>query len=274
MKREKPSIRWTSWRRSVQIAVALFYIVLPLANARGLRAISGNLAALEIGGVHLVEPAAALSALLAGRHATLTLLLGIAPVLLLALVMGPVFCSWVCPWGLLSEFIDSLKSQRHWSGKECVRLRRIRPLSLVVWIAASTLFSVPLAAFFSAPRLITALPLEPIFLRMLSPVTGVMLGGLLLLEMVAPRRIWCRALCPVGALANYLRSRATLRVVASQGQCACSAEPQCFVRCRWGLDPRLMKLYDGCTNCMQCVEVCPSGALTAGFTERLSSTPL
>ena len=34
----------------------------------------------------------------------------VAP-LILALVLGPVFCSWVCPWGFLSEGIDAVRQR-------------------------------------------------------------------------------------------------------------------------------------------------------------------
>lgn len=260
----RSAIRWTRWRRLVQLAIALFYIVLPVASRRGL-SVSGNLAALKIGRIDLIEPAAGLSALFAGRNATATLFAGIVPVVLLALILGPVFCSWICPWGLVSERIDAFKSSQHWSSKAWEPLRRIRPLSLATWFAVSVLISVPLPAFFSAPRLITSLPLEAIFLRISPLVTGLILAGLLVLEMFAPRRIWCRALCPAGALANYLRCKKTVKVMVAERHCVCTAEPLCLTECRWGLDPRNIRSHDGCTNCMRCVEICPSGALAPVF---------
>ncbi len=259
-------VHWTRWRRAVQIAIVLFYVALPLANARGFIAISGTLAALRVGRVDLIEPAAGFSAILAGRHVTVALLAGILPVVVLALVLGPVFCSWICPWGLVSEFAAKLRRGRAWSGRPWVRLRRVRLVSLVVWFAASALVAVPLAALFSPPRLITALPLEFIFLRVVSPVTVGGLLVLLVLEIAGPTRIWCRALCPVGAMANYVRSKASLRMIlVAQGQCACAAEPRCSAECSWRLDPRLIARFDGCTNCMRCIEVCPTGALKPGF---------
>jgi ferredoxin-type protein NapH len=261
MKRQ--GIHWTRWRRAIQIVIVLFYIALPLANARGFTAINGTLAALKIGRIDLIEPSSALSAMLAGRHITRVFLLGIAPVVVLALVFGPVFCSWICPWGLVSEFVVKFR-RRGWKGRPWLTLRRTRLVSLTAWLAASALLAIPLVALFSAPRLITSLPLEAIWLRMLSPVTAGILLALLVLEMVGPKRIWCRALCPTGAMANYLRTGATLKVVAG-GQCACPTEPQCFAQCRWGLDPRAIRRFDGCTNCMRCVEVCPTGALNPGF---------
>ncbi len=274
MTREWQTIHWTHWRRAVQIAVLLFYIALPLANARGFVVISGTLAALKIGRVDLIEPGAGLSAILAGRHVSVALLLGLLPVVLLAFVLGPVFCSWICPWGLLSEGIARSRGGQCGATGPWIRLRRARLISLVAWFAASALLAVPLAALLSAPRLVTALPLEAIFLRVVSPVTAGILLVLLVLEILGPKRIWCRALCPVGALANYLRSKASLKVVVAQGQCACPAEPRCFVGCSWRLDPRLIARFDGCTNCMRCVEICPTGALRPVVPRRCGRRPV
>ncbi len=271
MKRQ--GIHWTRWRRTIQIVILLFYIALPLANASGFTAINGTLAALKIGRIDLIEPSSALSAVIAGRHVTRALLLGIAPVVLLALALGPVFCSWICPWGLVSEGIAKFRISQRWAIRPWIRLRRIRLISLAAWFAGSAAFAIPLAGLFSAPRVITTLPLEAIFLRMLSPVTAGILVSLLLLEILGPRRIWCRAICPAGGLTNYTRGGRTLKVVA-RGKCACPAEPKCFMECEWSLDPRLVGTYDGCTNCMRCIEVCPSGTLGPGFTRRFSGTAL
>ncbi len=262
MSRAGTGIRWTRWRRTTQLVVALFYLILPFANARGIHDISGTLASLKVGRFDLVDPAAGFSAVLAGRHFPLKLFLGTVPVILLAFALGPVFCSWVCPWGLVSECVDSLKPRQSWAPKPWLPLRRIRPLALAAWLIFGAIASIPLAAILSAPRLITTLAGEIVYLRLVSPVTGVLIAALLLLEVLGPRRIWCRAVCPVGALTNYFRCKATLRVVILHDRCSCSAVPHCFQQCRWGLDPRAIKPSDGCTTCMRCVETCPSASLT------------
>lgn len=266
--------RWTRWRRLTQAGVALFYLALPWVNAAGFREVAGTLASLKVGPVDLTEPAAALAAALAGLTASWELVLGVAPVAALALVAGPVFCSWVCPWGLISEGVDRLRQQlwpRPWTDSPWVRVRRLRWVVVAGVLLAGMLLAVPLAAVISAPRLITALPLEVVWLRLLSPVTGGLLAALLLLELVGPRRLWCRALCPVGALANVLRTRRTLRVGWDATRCACARHPSCFLRCPWGVDPRQAGRYDGCSNCMVCVEGCPSGALHVTTSPRKAS---
>ena len=47
----------------------------------------------------------------AARRRSGSLLLGVALPLLLAVALGPVFCSWACPFGLLSEALDGLRGR-------------------------------------------------------------------------------------------------------------------------------------------------------------------
>lgn len=260
--------RWTPWRRLCQALVALPYLLLPWVNARGYRQVFGTLASLKLGPIDLTEPAAGLAALFASRGVQTVLLLGMAPMIALALVAGPVFCSWVCPWGLLSEGLDRLRHRvrpRQWGQRPWVRVRRLRWVTLAAVLLGGALLAVPLAAWISAPRLISVLPLEGVYLGILSPVTAGLLLALLVLEVVGPRRLWCRALCPVGALANFLRTPKTLAVAFAPARCLCPRVPLCHLHCPWGIDPRHAGRFDGCSNCMVCVDGCPSGALQPGW---------
>jgi len=260
--------QWTRWRRLCQALVALFYLLLPWLNVHGYRQVVGTLASLKIGSLDLTEPAAGLAAALGAGRVSVVLLVGVAPVVGLALLAGPVFCSWVCPWGLLSEGVDRLHQRllpRPWRERAWVRVRTVRWAMLAAALLLGGLLAMPLAAVISAPRLITSLPLEVIYLRILSPVTAGLLLALLALEVFGPRRLWCRALCPVGALANYLRFPKTLAVRFAPERCLCPRLPLCHLHCPWGIDPRQAGRFDGCSNCLACVDGCPSGALTVGW---------
>lgn len=256
-----PGRRFGPWRRGVQVGVALLYLALPLLNARGSRAVSGTLASLRLGPVDVSEPAAALSAALAAHRLPLVLVLGTLPALVLALALGPVFCSWVCPWGLLSEGVARIRRPKGFASRTRPRPRP-RAALLLGLLVLSLVSGAPLAALLSPPRLATALPLEAILLKAWPTVTGTLLLGLLVLELAFPRLL-CTNLCPAGALAALVRSPRGLTVAWDEVRCACPKAPHCEAVCPWRIDPRRMALRDGCTNCLACVDGCPTGALAA-----------
>ncbi|MFT3914931.1 MAG: 4Fe-4S binding protein [Anaeromyxobacteraceae bacterium] len=255
--------RFGPWRRAAQAAVALLYLALPLLSDPRL---TGTLVALRVGPVDLVEPAAALGALLAAGGAPLALALGVLPPVALGVALGPVYCGWLCPWGALAEGIDRLRARgaRRPAGPTAAR-PRARLAWLLGLLGAGALAGVPLAAVVSPPRLATALPLEALSSRALPFATGALLLVFLAVEVLGPRRVVCRVLCPAGAAVALLRTRATFgpRFEAEACRCAGSAASPCRDACPLGLDPRALGRLDGCTSCMACVDRCPSTALVA-----------
>lgn len=274
----KRPYRWTLLRRTVQALVAVFYFALPWLNRWGFRPLMGNLASLKVGPVDLAEPASALSVVLAAGKVTGQILLAALPVLALALVMGPVFCSWVCPWGFLSEGLDNLKIRtlhlhRTWTAEGYRKLRPLRVVGLFVFLLASFLLASPIVALLAPPRLLTALPQELFYLGVRPWVTGSLLVLWLAAELLLPRRWVCRALCPVGTLWNFLRTPWTLAVRFEPSLCVDPKVAPCHLHCPWGIDPRSMGRFDGCTNCLRCVEGCPSHALAISFGPQKQQRP-
>ncbi len=248
---------WTRWRRLSQFFFVLFFIVLPVSNRIGQVEVLGTLASLRLGPISLTDPATGLSSMLASHSIDVVLVTGLILPIVLALFLGPVFCAWVCPWGLISELIDRLLP----------RAKRSRPrwLGLLRWttqgalLVGSLVSGLPLVATVSAPRLITMFPIELIFLSGLSLGTAALLCGLLTLEFVLPRRLWCRALCPVGSVLVLLRWPRTLSIGWAQPTCRpTDCGTNCVQVCSWSLDPKDMGPYAGCTNCGACIEGCPS----------------
>jgi ferredoxin-type protein NapH len=83
------------------------FVAIPYLNLRRIHILSGNFLSFDAAGLPLADPLAVLQVGLKSGHVTTDLLLGAGISLLLALVLGTVFCSWVCPFGLLSEWVHA-----------------------------------------------------------------------------------------------------------------------------------------------------------------------
>jgi ferredoxin-type protein NapH len=252
--------RFTLARRCVQSAFALLFLAAPLL---ALTWFGGTAIAFNVGPLDVLEPASALSGVLASGTIAAVALLGVLPFLAFTLAWGSVFCGWVCPYGFLSEGLGRLRHGKHarWSGRPWTSARLPRFATLGILLAISALAAVPLVALLAPPRLLSALPIELRALAAIPAVTGPLLLAVAAIDLAVGRRVVCRILCPVGAGSALLRAPFTWRPRFTRERCRCAGTPTCLSVCGWGLDPREMGRTDGCTACLACVEHCPSGAL-------------
>jgi len=262
-------------RRMTQIGTLLLLVAIPMLCLQEITVITGTLYSIAVLGLEMTDPLMVLQHGLATRslHATL-LLSGLIP-LVLALLLGPVFCSWVCPQGLVSELAEnSLKSlTRH---RRPVRLRTAagsRPLWVrakwavpIAGALAVAFLSVPFFYYGSAPGVISRELASLVYLGTLGGELA-LVAVILLLEALGSPRAWCRILCPIGTVLCACRTPLTLQVRHDQnhrcdaGACGLS----CAGACQLGIDPRIRKDLWLCNNCGDCVEACPDRALSWSF---------
>ena len=105
-------MRLIAVRRAVQILAVAGLCALPWVNAAGWRGVSGSFFALDFLGIPFADPVGAAQVAAMGFLPAGRLLAGALLSLGLALLLGRVFCSWVCPYGLLSELVYTLRWRR------------------------------------------------------------------------------------------------------------------------------------------------------------------
>jgi len=192
--------------------------------------------------------------------AGLAIFLGIC---LMSLVVAKSFCSHLCPVGLLSELLGRLglrlvgrtATPPRWLD---LPLRGIKLLLLAffVWAIWFAMDLRGVAAFLDSPYARVADAKMWLFFVPPSELTIAVLG-VLVVGSVFVRDLWCRYLCPYGALVGLLGRVAALKVTREPALCTdCRA---CSHACPARLPVHGMVRVSSieCTSCLDCVVACP-----------------
>jgi len=186
------------------------------------------------------------------------------------------FCSWLCPVGTISEWL--WQGGREMFGRNFsaprwldVPLRGLKYLLLgfFVWAVASMSAS-EIAAFLQSPYGLVADVKMLNFFRHLGE-GGAITIGVLIVGSVFVQNLWCRYVCPYGALLGLVALVSPARIRRSPDACIDCAK--CAKACPSLLPvDRLITVKSAeCTGCLECVTICPAqGALDLMVTRRRS----
>jgi len=297
---------WSRWRRIRQISQIAFFALFVYL----LFAALPQQAAFPFADLFFrFDPLAALGAMLSSREWIPRLALALVT-LALTLVLGRVWCGWVCPMGTLLEWVHfpsapkrTVKLSPHW--------RSVKYFILLVILAAALMGNLSLMVLdpltiFTRTMTTAILPglnyvvtsiekiLYPVsFLQpLLDGMEGLLRGsilpqkqqvfdqnlfivalfiGILALNALA-HRFWCRYLCPLGALLGLASKVAILRPVIGL---ACTQCGECDNACSVDAISK-QEGYEivpaDCIVCMDCLAACPQQE--AGFSLSWHPDPL
>jgi polyferredoxin/formate hydrogenlyase subunit 6/NADH:ubiquinone oxidoreductase subunit I len=275
-------------RQVVQIACFLFAFVLFFSAARGRPLLPWA----DI--FFRLDPLSGLAGMVAARAWIPRLAWGLV-ILGLTLLLGRVWCGWICPLGSLLEWVR-LPGARKRGANVSPRWRQAKYLLLGATLISALFGSLsllvldPLAIFtrsfgglflVALDRVVTALEGLIYPLPFLSPLVDwlenllrgpilpaearfiagsgwifLLLAGILGLNALA-ERFWCRYLCPLGGLLGLLARFSFLRPVVGSGCTACG---KCSRVCAMGAIAA-GKPYEvapsECVMCLDCLADCP-----------------
>lgn len=213
----------------------------------------------------------------------------------LTLLLGRVFCGWVCPMGTLNSMVG-FKTERRW--RDWYRVKYY----ILIFILASSIFKLQIAGlldpisllirslsiginpsfnnslrsffetlYYMQVPLITGLTewiysvLKETVLSFSEPVfrqeifIGFIFIGILALNLLE-RRFWCNNLCPLGALLGIISRFSLLKRFASDRCTECGL---CDRVCSGRTEPHKRDLWRKaeCVYCFNCEGVCPEDAV-------------
>lgn len=262
-------IRLLRLRRLAQIAALLLLAVLPWLNRGGFTGMKGSLFAFDFFGLPFADPLGAAQIALSGIVPGLRLAVGAFVVLIVALCLGRIFCSWLCPFGFLSELVHGIRDKR--PSKPLRHGFRSRAAIALLGLALVPLIGFPLLNQLSLPGglslglLTAASPLSSKTIHtvlehvLFFAVPFLPVFAVLIAELATGRRLWCRWVCPQSVLpALMARLPLAPRLQRTLSRCVCKGEPACRRACPLGLDPRNPRSSSPleCTNCGACVLAC------------------
>lgn len=193
-----------------------------------------------------------------------------ASMLLITALMGRFFCGFLCAFGTMGDFFwyigAKLKLPRPKIGSKADRLlKKLKYVLLVlivvmIWTLRATILggtNNPWTVF----GMLTSLS------GWTNPSVLVSIGAVLLLLIIAGslfvERMFCRYLCPLGAVFAVVSKFRLFKIRKPRAKCgACRA---CTKRCSMGIllyRTSVVKSAE-CIDCMNCVEICPRGNVSA-----------
>ena len=275
--------RWTCARRVVQIAVALLFFVPLIVAGWGVAGFDlgapeesvstpsdfawwGSLSSSHLLGLDALDPFAAIQGAVAAKDVAFAGLAWALPVLAVdGIVRGRAFCGWACPVNLLCEFVDWLRGKSGITVCERVVPRKAKVALAAAVLALSAACSVPV---FELVNPISAVNKAVLFGSFAGAFT---LVAIVVAELFWARRVWCRALCPLGGMYEVLGCVGLVSVKIDHGSCvhcgacqaACLCDPEILDDVLSGKADRVVA--GDCMLCGKCVDACPHSALEIGL---------
>ncbi|MCA9774614.1 MAG: 4Fe-4S binding protein, partial [Myxococcales bacterium] len=215
-------------------------------------------------GVDTADPLLVASHVLRNGAAPGALLAGLALPLGLALLLGKVFCSHLCPMRLVFEIGQGFRAGLVRLGVPLPELRHRARFG--GWVLVGGLGA---AAFASSALWLFVLPYASFSVSLFVLLTTGALSGLALVValwlavdvLIAPG-YFCRNLCPTGFLLEQFArfSPFALRKDTATGPCPGTCR-ECEIACPYGLSPKQETHRPACDSCGRCVSACPSTKL-------------
>ncbi|RLA71499.1 MAG: NapH/MauN family ferredoxin-type protein [Epsilonproteobacteria bacterium] len=214
-----------SYRTKRWVLILAIHLTFFLSFFIDIQILEGTLSGSRFLGFHLIDLYATMQLYLATHHLHINMIIGTVTIVIVYLIIGGrTYCSWVCPYGLISEIGE--KMHNFLVSKKVIKSREFdHRVRYIFWAIFLTL------SFTSGYMVFETFNVVGILSRFIAYGWSVALAWVLavfLLEVFFSRRAWCRYLCPIGTTYGMMG-------------------PISATRIEWN---------DSCDHCMVCHDVC------------------
>lgn len=258
-------------RRTIQFLVMLLIIVIPLLSIHGSDFIpqsvlpKGSTWSFTIFGYAISDPLSVLGTIFAGSNIYLPLLLSAIIPLIITVLLGRVFCGWLCPMNLLlgiNDMIRNLFRKTGYNPKNVTFKRLNKYYVLGCGLFLTAVLGIQVFPMIYPPAIVGREVFHLTFFHTFG--TGIyILLFILFFELVISRRWWCRYICPGAALLSLI-GRWRLVVIKGNDK-KCTECSNCIQACPLGLNPVKDGIGMECNNCGKCISKCSQKILHYGL---------
>ena len=265
-----------SYRMKRWIVVISIHLLFFLSFALDIQTLEGTLNGSRILGFHLIDPFTTIQVFLATYHMPINIIIGTSTIIIFYLFIGgKTYCSWVCPYGIISEIGEKLHNTL--VTKKIIKERKFdHRIRHIFW------FMFLIMAATSGYLVFETFNIVGIMSRFITYGWSLALGWVLvvfLIEVFFSRRAWCTYICPIGTTYGYIGKVSALRVQWNDNCDHCMVcHDVCFEnqvldltkakydkqREEKGIKTQYVTGAD-CTLCGRCIDVCHADALKFDF---------
>lgn len=248
-------------RKTVQWIVFTGMFVVPILNILEIYFIKGTFYSIDIGSLAMADPLAVFQAFLASGTFDFLMLASLIVPALLVLIFGRIWCSFFCPYYLVTELIEPVRKKLglkkpDYSADKLSRTNIFRFGFFIFGIFIMGISGIPLLNLISAPGIISSQALVLVKFHYLT-FEVIFILILLILELFF-YRFWCRLFCPTGTFLSLIGKNRLMNVKKLIPDC--SMCKSCIRVCPMLINPMEDGKSYACNNCGECVDACPDNS--------------
>ncbi len=222
---------------------------------------------------------------------------GFILIFLFTIIFGRIYCSFLCPLGILQDFFIFISSRfkKKFSYIKSLGWIRYSILILVIFFSIIgimvllnifdpySIFSRFLTNIFKPifsliiNKVVIILKMNKIYLNLFYKIHKINLNLLLfsiisfsviLIFSILKGRLYCNTICPVGTLLGFISKYSFMKI--SMDQAKCTSCHICEYKCKAGCIDSNNKKVDltRCISCFNCLDICPHKAINYSFIKK------